>query len=120
MSRLEVPLQHRMLRPTGDTVLWADLLLSLKTNRGIWKQVSFRVDSGTEMTTMPASPWFRQSWYDYARRSSGSDKGSPECTLGLDGLARWKQTRQPLHPSTARGQWSADRGVVVPRIRRRL
>ena len=54
MSRLELPLQHRMLRPTGDTVLWADLLLSLKTNRGIWKQVSFRVDSGTEMTTMPA------------------------------------------------------------------
>jgi hypothetical protein len=54
MSRLEVPLQHRMLRATGDTVLWADLLLSLKTNRGIWKQVPFRVDSGTEMTTMPA------------------------------------------------------------------
>jgi hypothetical protein len=54
MSRLEVPLQHRMLRATGDIVLWADLLLSLKTNRGIWKQVLFRVDSGTEMTTMPA------------------------------------------------------------------
>ena len=34
MSRLEVPLQHRTLRTTGDTVLWADLILSLKTNRG--------------------------------------------------------------------------------------
>jgi hypothetical protein len=54
MSRLEVPLQHRTLRATGDTVLWADLLLSLKTNRGIWKEIPFRVDSGTEMTTMPA------------------------------------------------------------------
>ncbi len=54
MSRLEVPLQHRMLRATGDTVVWADLLLSLNTNRGTWKQVLFRVDSGTEMTTMPA------------------------------------------------------------------
>lgn len=54
MSRLEVPLQHRTLRATGDTVLWADLVLSLKTNRGAWEEVPFRVDSGTEMTTMPA------------------------------------------------------------------
>jgi hypothetical protein len=54
MSRLEVPLRHRTLRATGDTVLWADLVLSLKTNRGVWKQIPFRVDSGTEMTTMPA------------------------------------------------------------------
>ena len=54
MSRLEVPLQHRTLRATGDTVLWADLVLSFKTNRGAWEEVPFRVDSGTEMTTMPA------------------------------------------------------------------
>ena len=54
MSRLEVPLQHRTLRATGDTVLWADLVLSLKTNRGAWKEIPFRVDPGTEMTTMPA------------------------------------------------------------------
>jgi hypothetical protein len=54
MSRLEVPLQHRTLRATGDTVLWAELILSLKTNRGSWEEVPFRVDSGTEMTTMPA------------------------------------------------------------------
>jgi hypothetical protein len=54
MSRLEVPLQHRTLRATGDTVLWADLVLSLKTNHGAWEEVRFRVDSGTEMTTMPA------------------------------------------------------------------
>jgi hypothetical protein len=54
MSRLEVPLQQRTLRATGDTVLWAELFLSLKTNRGTWKQIPFRVDSGTEMTTMLA------------------------------------------------------------------
>ena len=54
MSRLEVPLQQRTLRATGDTVLWADLVLSLKTSRGAWEQIPFRVDSGTEMTTMPA------------------------------------------------------------------
>jgi hypothetical protein len=54
MSRLEVPLQQRTLRATGDTVLWADLVLSLKTNHGAWEEVPFRVDSGTEMTTMSA------------------------------------------------------------------
>jgi len=54
MSRLEVPLQHRTLRATGDTVLWAELILSLKNNRGVWKEIPFRVDPGTEMTTMPA------------------------------------------------------------------
>lgn len=43
-----------MLRATGDTVLWADLFLSLETDRGIWKQIRFRVDPATEMTTMPA------------------------------------------------------------------
>ena len=55
MSRLEVPLQHRIIRATGDIVLWGELFLSLKTNRGTWKPIPFRVDSGTEMTTMPAS-----------------------------------------------------------------
>ena len=54
MSRLEVPLQQRTLRATRDTVIWADLVLSFKTNRGAWEEVPFRVDSGTEMTTMPA------------------------------------------------------------------
>jgi hypothetical protein len=55
MSRLEVPLRFRTFRSTGDTVLWADLVLNLKTNRDDWEEVRFRVDSGTEMTTMPAS-----------------------------------------------------------------
>jgi hypothetical protein len=54
MSRLEVPLQHRTLRTTGATVRWAELVLSLKTNSGAWEEISFRVDPGTEMTTMLA------------------------------------------------------------------
>jgi hypothetical protein len=54
MSRLDFPLQQRTLGATGDTVLWADLVLSLKTNRAAWEEVPFRVDSGSEMTTMPA------------------------------------------------------------------
>jgi hypothetical protein len=54
MSRLEVPLGYRTLRATGDTVLSADLVLSLRTNGGAWEEVPFRVDSGTEMTTMLA------------------------------------------------------------------
>jgi len=54
MSRLEVPLQSRTLRATGDTVLWAELVLSLKTNLGASEELAFRVDPGTEMTTMPA------------------------------------------------------------------
>ena len=39
MSRLEVPLKYRTLRATGDTVLWASLMLSLKTNQGAWKDI---------------------------------------------------------------------------------
>jgi hypothetical protein len=54
MSLLELPLQYRTLRATGDTVLWAELVLSLKTNRLNWQELPFRVDSGTEMTKMPA------------------------------------------------------------------
>jgi hypothetical protein len=54
MSRLEVPLKYRTLQATGDTVVWADLTLRLKDNQGAWKQVHFRVDSGTQMMTMLA------------------------------------------------------------------
>jgi hypothetical protein len=55
MSRLEVPLKVRRLKSTGDLVLHADLNLEVKTDRGTWENVAFRVDSGTEMTTMLAS-----------------------------------------------------------------
>jgi hypothetical protein len=55
MSRLELPLESRILRVTGDRVLYAELKVSIKTNQGIWLPVDFRVDSGTEMTTMLAA-----------------------------------------------------------------
>jgi hypothetical protein len=52
MSRLEVPLLHRTLWATGDVLLRAELRLLLKDRNGIWKPRRFRVDSGSEMTTM--------------------------------------------------------------------
>jgi hypothetical protein len=54
MSRLEIPLAFRTLRTTGDVVVQAELVLEIKTDRGAWEPFSFRIDSGTEMTTMPA------------------------------------------------------------------
>jgi len=54
MSRLEVPLRDRKLWATGDVLLRAELDLLLNDNAGQWKADTFLVDSGTEMTTMPA------------------------------------------------------------------
>ena len=54
MSRLEVPLTYRQLQTTGDIVVHAELTLAIKTDRGAWEPFTFLVDSGTEMTTMPA------------------------------------------------------------------
>jgi hypothetical protein len=55
MSRLEVPIRYRTLWVTGDLLLRAHLDLLLKNNAGHWCQETFLVDSGTEMTTFPAS-----------------------------------------------------------------
>ena len=52
MSRIELPLAHWKLKTTGDTVVRAELDLELKTDQGIWVKALFRVDPGTEMTTM--------------------------------------------------------------------
>jgi len=54
MSRLQVPLRDRKLWATGDVLLWAELRLLLKDTAGQWRAATFLVDSGTEMTTMPA------------------------------------------------------------------
>ncbi len=54
MSRLELPLAYRTLQSTGEVVLRAELDLDLKTNQGFWETATFRVDSGTEMTSMRA------------------------------------------------------------------
>jgi hypothetical protein len=54
MSRLEAPLAYRKLQTTGDIVVRAELTLAIKTDRGAWEPITFLVDSGTEMTKMPA------------------------------------------------------------------
>jgi hypothetical protein len=54
VSRLEVPLVAKNLKTTGEDLVRAELLLELKTNQGTWAKVLFRVDPGTEMTTMAA------------------------------------------------------------------
>jgi hypothetical protein len=51
---LEIPIQHRALWATGDVRLWADLDLFLKDNSGAWQPATFRIDTGSEMTVMPA------------------------------------------------------------------
>ena len=55
MSQIEIPLVARKLQTSGDNVVRAELDLELKTDHGTWMTVRFRVDSGTEMTTMPAA-----------------------------------------------------------------
>ena len=54
MSRLEQPLNHRILWNTGDLILRAELDLLLKDNHGNWHARTFRVDTASDMTTMPA------------------------------------------------------------------
>lgn len=54
MSRLAIPLKHRTLWSTGDILVHGEVDLLLRDNSGAWHQESFLVDSGSEMTTMPA------------------------------------------------------------------
>jgi hypothetical protein len=54
MSRLEIPFKHRTLWATGDILLRAELDLLLKDSSGAWRPATFLVDSGSEMTTLPA------------------------------------------------------------------
>src|SRR3954451_22496072 len=54
MARLEVPLLGKPIWRTGDILLRAELNLLVKDNGGLWKPETFRVDSGTEMTLIPA------------------------------------------------------------------
>jgi hypothetical protein len=54
MPRLEIPLIGRPLWTTGDILIRAELDLLLEDALGLWKVETFRVDPGTEMTTLPA------------------------------------------------------------------
>jgi hypothetical protein len=53
MRRLVVPIIGKKLWRTGDVKRTADLDLSLKDVAGHWHLRSFRVDSGSEITTFP-------------------------------------------------------------------
>jgi hypothetical protein len=80
MSRLEVPLLDRKLWATGDVLVRAELNLFLKDSQGNWQQETFRVDSGSEMSTMPA----------YRARQLGlpiPQKAAPGATHTQTGLA---------------------------------
>jgi hypothetical protein len=54
MSRLAQPLHYHVLWATGDLILHAELDLLLKDNRSNWHARTFRVDTASDMTTMPA------------------------------------------------------------------
>jgi hypothetical protein len=54
MSRLEKPLGYKTHWVTGDLLLRAELDLLLKDNTGSWQKETFRVDSGSDITSMPA------------------------------------------------------------------
>jgi hypothetical protein len=54
MTRLVLPVLGKKLWSTGDVKLAADLILLLKDTAGHWHSRSFRVDSGSEITTCPA------------------------------------------------------------------
>src|SRR4051812_29249752 len=55
MARLEVPLLGKNVWATGDLVLRAELDLLVQDDRGLFRPETFRVDSGTEMTSMAAA-----------------------------------------------------------------
>jgi hypothetical protein len=54
MSRLAIPVSHRTLYATGDTLLWIDVVLLLRDGTGNFVNRDFRVDSATQITTFPA------------------------------------------------------------------
>jgi len=54
MTRLEVPLIGRKIAATGDIVLRAELDLLLRDQGDALRPVTFRVDTATDMSTMPA------------------------------------------------------------------
>ena len=54
MSRLEVPVQAKVLWTTGDVRLWVDVGLRLRDGGGGWHDEILRVDTATDLTTMPA------------------------------------------------------------------
>jgi hypothetical protein len=54
MARLEIPLLSKKVWATGDLVLRAKLDVLVRDENGVWRPETFRVDFGTEMTSMAA------------------------------------------------------------------
>ncbi len=54
MSRLVVAITGKVLWTTGDVRLWVDIDLRLKDSAGKWPNVTFRMDSATDLTVMGA------------------------------------------------------------------
>jgi len=55
MSHLEVPLLGKRVWATGDLLLRAELDLLVRDDSGLLRPETFRVDSGSEMTSMAAA-----------------------------------------------------------------
>jgi len=54
LTHLEIPVRAKVLWTTGDTKLWTDLDLRLRDAAGGWQDVTFRVDTATDLSTMSA------------------------------------------------------------------
>jgi hypothetical protein len=54
-AALQVPLRGKRLEATGDVLLRAEVVLLLVAVDGNWELTTFRVDSATDMPTMPAA-----------------------------------------------------------------
>src|SRR3954453_13991483 len=54
MARLEISLIGRRIRATGDIVLRAELDLLLRDQDDALRPLTFRVDTATDMSTIPA------------------------------------------------------------------
>jgi hypothetical protein len=54
MSRLVIPVSHRVLWSTGDVRLWADMDLEIRDSAGNFVPETFRVDTATDVSTFPA------------------------------------------------------------------
>ncbi len=116
MSRLQKPINERVLWSTGDLILWAELDLLLKDSFGNWQVQSFRVDSATDMTTLPAydamlmSIPFHQSCWErgkFAALPSCSLRWRPGGVSHPADVSPWRQMMlscrviPPLHPRVA-------------------
>jgi hypothetical protein len=102
-SRLAIPVLGKKLWVTGDVLLRSEIELLVWTSHNAWEPLSFRADSGNEMTTMPAArakqlgiPYPQAPVPGLRRTTPGGTK--PEefragaiksQVVGMDGTAYW-------------------------------